>query len=53
MKIGFTYGFVSSWALIMTIAMIPDYVGIVPGALIFFCGATFGILIIKLIEGDD
>jgi hypothetical protein len=53
MRTGYAYGFLSAGALIMTIAMIPEYAGIIPGALIFFCGATFGILVIKLIEGED
>ena len=53
MRTGYAYGFLSAGALIMAIAMIPQYAGIIPGALIFFCGATFGILVIKLIEGEE
>ena len=53
MRTGYAYGFLSSGALIMAIAMIPQYAGIIPGALIFFCGAVFGILVIKLIEGEE
>ena len=53
MRTGYAYGFLSAGALIMAIAMIPQYAGIVPGALIFFCGATFGIMVIKLIEGEE
>jgi hypothetical protein len=46
------YGFISACALIMTIALIPEYAGIVPGAMIFLCGGLFTFLITKIIEDD-
>ena len=47
------YGFTSACALIMTIALIPEYVGIIPGAMIFLCGGLFTFLIIKIIEEEQ
>jgi len=46
------YGFTSACALIMTIALIPEYVGTIPGAMIFLCGGLFTFLIIKIIEEE-
>ena len=47
------YGFVSACALIMTIALIPEYVGIIPGAMIFLCGGLFAHLINKILEEEQ
>ena len=47
------YGFVSACALIMTIALIPEYVGIIPGAMIFLCGGLFAHLINKILEEEE
>ena len=47
------YGFTSACALVMTIALIPEYVGIIPGAMIFLCGGLFTFLIIKIIEEEQ
>lgn len=47
------YGFTSACALIMTIALIPEYVGIIPGAMIFLCGGLFTFLVIKIIEEEQ
>jgi len=47
------YGFTSACALIMTIALIPEYVGIIPGALIFLCGGLFAHLITKILEEKE
>lgn len=47
------YGFTSACALVMTIALIPEYVGIIPGAMIFLCGGLFTFLITKIIEEEQ
>ena len=47
------YGFISACALIMTIALIPEYAGIVPGAMIFLCGGLFAHLINKILEEEE
>ena len=47
------YGFISACALIMTIALIPEYAGIVPGAMIFLCGGLFAHLINKILEEEQ
>jgi hypothetical protein len=46
------YGFMSACALIMTIALIPEYVGIIPGAMIFLSGGLFIYLITKILEEE-
>lgn len=46
------YGFTSACALVMTIALIPEYVGIIPGAMIFLCGGLFIYLITKILEEE-
>ena len=47
------YGFMSACALIMSIALIPEYVGIIPGAMIFLCGGLFIYLITKILEEEQ
>ena len=47
------YGFTSACALVTTIALIPEYVGIKPGAMIFLCGGLFTFLITKIIEEEE
>ena len=47
------YGFVSACALIMTIALIPEYVGIIPAFIIFLCGGLFAHLITKILEEEE
>ena len=47
------YGFTSACALVTTIALIPEYVGIIPGAMIFLCGGLFTFLITKIIEEEQ
>ena len=46
------YGFISACALVATIALIPEYVGIIPGFMIFLCGGLFTLLITKIIEEE-
>ena len=47
------YGFTSACALVTTIALIPEYVGIIPGFMIFLCGGLFTFLITKIIEEEQ
>ena len=47
------YGFTSACALVTTLALIPEYVGIIPGAMIFLCGGLFTFLITKIIEEEQ
>mgnify|MGYP003154426006 FL=1 len=46
------YGFTSACALVMTVALIPEYVGIIPAFIIFLCGGLFTFLITKIIEEE-
>ena len=47
------YGFMSACALVMTVALIPEYVGIIPAFITFLCGGLFTFLITKIIEEDE
>ena len=46
------YGFTSACALVMTVVLIPEYVGIIPAFIIFLCGGLFAHLINKILEEE-
>jgi len=46
------YGFTSACALMMTVSLVHEYVGVIPAFIIFLCGGLFTFLITKILEEE-